>query len=576
MSNNLGEQMNKNYHSDSVQVSTDLAQKKDSETSKPFQIEKGETDLAVIHEAAKLIGNSDSPELAITSILRIMSEILGLNRGRVLLPSRANDSLKIRYSYGLQTEERLRGVYGFDDGITGKVMKTGLQAVIQNIDEEPDFLYRAVDRKTLPQDVVSFLAVPIFDGSIPIGVLGVHRLRKRTRSFDADLVVLRIMATFVAQIIKINNLIDQRTEQLKQENKELKCALDHQQSDHGILGESHAIREALKQVFMVAETPVTVFLTGESGTGKERFSQVLHLNSPRRDKPFLAINCGAIPEQLLESELFGHERGAFTGATSLKKGKIELANGGTLFLDEIGDLNLELQTKLLRVLENKVIQRVGGVNDIPIDVRIITATHKNLQEAVNMGTFRLDLFYRLNVFPINLPPLRDREGDTRILARHFLLSANREYQRNTVFCNGVLERLESYNWPGNIRQLENVIKRAVLITQDGNIQPHNIEAILSQESIIKHHMNTKQLELNPLAHAHALPSNFNESFPSQGNYSSDLHNTGRPYNRVRMEDSDKIIAALEQTGGNKTRAATLLGMTARQFRYRLEKLNISP
>ena len=374
-------------------------------------------DLAVIHEAAKLIGSAESPTTAITSILRLISQMLGLNRGRVLLPSVTNDKLTIRYSYGLLDEEQLRGVYSLNDGITGKVMQSGRQAVIQNIDDEPDFLYRAVSRSTLPKDVVSFLAVPIFDGNVAIGVLGVHRLRKRIRSFNADLVVLKIISTFIAQIIKVSNLIDEKTQRLRLENDELKGALSNITSDHGILGESQSIRDALKQILMVSETPVTVLLTGESGTGKERFSQVLHLNSPRKDKPFLAINCGAIPEHLLESELFGYEKGAFTGANQQKKGKFELANNGTLFLDEIGDLSLELQTKLLRVLENRVIQRVGGLRDIPIDVRIVTATHKNLQNEVNNGNFRLDLFYRLNVFQ----EFTKTEGDIRILSRHFYL-----------------------------------------------------------------------------------------------------------------------------------------------------------
>jgi len=522
-------------------------------------------DLAVIHEAAKLIGSAESPKVAITSILRLISQMLGLNRGRVLLPSVTNDKLTIRYSYGLLDEEQLRGVYSLNDGITGKVMQSGRQAVIQNIDDEPDFLYRAVSRSTLPKDVVSFLAVPIFDGKIAIGVLGVHRLRKRRRSFNADLIVLKIISTFIAQIIKVSNLIDEKTQRLRLENDELKDALNNITSDHGILGESQSIREALKQILMVSETPVTVLLTGESGTGKERFSQVLHLNSPRKDKPFLAINCGAIPEQLLESELFGYEKGAFTGANQQKKGKFELANNGTLFLDEIGDLSLELQTKLLRVLENRVIQRVGGLRDIPIDVRIVTATHKNLQNEVNNGNFRLDLFYRLNVFPINLPPLKDREGDIRILSRHFLLNANREYLKNTVLSKGVLERLESFSWPGNIRQLENVIKRAVLIAQDGNITSSSIELILGQESLISKKTHTKLTE-SP------KPLNI-PSYPlAEDPPGSTL--TGRPYTKVKTEDTEKIIEALAKAGGNKTRAAALLGMTPRQFRYRMEKLQI--
>jgi transcriptional regulator, NifA subfamily, Fis family len=534
--------------------------------------DRGAADLTVLHEAAKLIGHSGTPEIAITGTLRLMSQMLGLNRGRVLLPSTADGLLRIRYSYGLTEAERKRGLYSFEEGITGKVMQSGQQVVVQDVDQEPGFLFRAVDRATLPEGVVSYLAVPIMDGNLTVGVLAAHRLRMRPRAINADLVILRILATFIAQIIKINGLIDERTSHLREENQELKEALEQQQNNYGILGESAAVRDALLQITRVADTPVTVLLTGESGTGKERFSQILHLNSKRRDQPFLAINCAAIPEQLLESELFGHEKGAFTGATSSKQGKIELANGGTLFLDEIGDLNMELQSKLLRVLESQVIQRVGGIRDIPVDVRIVTATHKNLQEAVNRGTFRLDLFYRLNVFPIHLPPLRERTGDVRILARHFLLNANREYGRYTLFGKGVMERLESYNWPGNIRQLENVIKRAVLIALDGNITIGDIESILRQESVINSHLEAGQSAL-----AQPSPLQPPESAATIVPISSagSIQSSARPYSWVREGEEQTLLEALQQTGGNKTRAAALLGMTARQFRYRLEKLSLT-
>lgn len=534
-----------------------------------------ESDLTVLHEAAKLIGHSDTPEIAITGTLRLMSQMLGLNRGRVLLPSATNDTLHIRYSYGLTEDERQRGVYRLDEGVTGRVMSRGQLAVIQNIDEESSYLYRAVDRTTLPEGVVAYLAVPIMDGKVPIGVLATHRLRMRPRPINADLVVLRILATFIAQIIKINNLIDERTTHLKKENQELKDALQNNSGAYGILGESPAIRSALRQVTQVADTPVTVMLTGESGTGKERFSQILHLNSARKDQPFLAINCAAIPEQLIESELFGHERGAFTGASAAKQGKLELANGGTLFLDEIGDLNLELQSKLLRVLEGQVIQRVGGVKDIPVDVRIIAATHKNLQDAVNQGRFRLDLFYRLNVFPINLPPLRERAGDVRILARHFLLSANHEYRRHTVFGTGVMERLESYNWPGNIRQLENVIKRAVLIALNGIISTSEIETILRQESAINNHLEAGQANTPEDQLTSALPSQSNNFAGTPHSALFSPHSPSRPYSWVREDEAEAILEALNHTGGNKTRAAALLNMTPRQFRYRMEKLDIT-
>jgi Nif-specific regulatory protein len=535
--------------------------------------DRGAADLTVLHEAAKLIGHSGSPEIAITGTLRLMSQMLGLNRGRVLLPSTADGLLRIRYSYGLTDTERKRGLYSFEEGITGKVMQSGQQVVVQDVDQEPGFLFRAVDRATLPEGIVSYLAVPIMDGNLTVGVLAAHRLRMRPRAINADLVILRILATFIAQIIKINGLIDERTSHLREENQELKEALEQQQNNYGILGESAAVRDALLQITRVADTPVTVLLTGESGTGKERFSQILHLNSKRRDQPFLAINCAAIPEQLLESELFGHEKGAFTGATASKQGKIELANGGTLFLDEIGDLNMELQSKLLRVLESQVIQRVGGIRDIPVDVRIITATHKNLQEAVNQGTFRLDLFYRLNVFPIHLPPLRQRTGDVRILARHFLLNANREYGRYTLFGKGVMERLESYNWPGNIRQLENVIKRAVLIALNGNISIGDIESILRQESVINNHLEAGQ-SAAPQGAPASLPQ-LNAAVIQPVSPAGTLSSSSRPYSWVREDEEQSLLEALQQTGGNKTRAAALLGMTARQFRYRLEKLALT-
>lgn len=533
-----------------------------------------DSDLTVINAAAKLIGQSTTPEVAIGGILRLISQMLGLNRGRVLQPVPPHDKMCIRYSYGLTAAERSRGTYQFGEGITGRVMTTGREVVVQNVDDDPDFLFRAVERKTLPKGVVSFLAVPIMDDNAVIGVLGTHRLRMRQRSFSADLTVLRIMATFVAQILRINQLFNERTEYLHRENLELKGALESQQADHGILGDSLAIRSALGQVRQVADTPVTVLLTGESGTGKERFSQILHLNSQRQDKSFLAINCAAIPEQLLESELFGHERGAFTGANATKQGKVELANGGTLFLDEIGDLSLELQSKLLRILESKVVQRVGGVKDIPVDVRIIAATHKNLQEAVNRGDFRLDLFYRLNVFPIHLPPLRERAGDVRILTRHFLMMANRDYQRHGVLGVGVMERLESFSWPGNIRQLENVIKRAVLKADQGSISVRAIESILHQESLISEHTEAGQPSTQHLAFG-SMASGFSDAFndvPRGAFVPSPQPLSGRPYSWVREDELGALEDALKRAKGNKTRAAALLGMTARQFRYRLAKL----
>jgi len=520
----------------------------------------GNADVIVIEQAAKLIAHSTEPDYAIQNILRLLSQMLGLNRGRVLLADEQTGNLAIRYAYGLTNEEKGRGVYRINEGVSGRVLRTGQTALIQNIDDEPFYLGRAVYRTSLPQETVSYIALPLLHEDKPIAVLAVHRIRNRQRSFDKDLSTLRIIATFIVQILMVNRLISERTAELIHENQYLKNALDSRGSSYGILGESTSLQVALLQAQRVANTQVSVLLTGESGTGKEKFARMLHLSSRRKDEPFVAINCAAIPQDLIESELFGHEKGSFTGAISSKKGKIEMAHGGSLFLDEVGDLNFDLQAKLLRVLQEQVIQRVGGTREMSVDVRIIAATHRNLQQAVNEGRFRMDLYYRLNVFPIHLPPLRERITDIRILARHFINIANHEYNRNVILNNDVITQLEHYSWPGNIRQLENVIKRAVLMCPNHSIAAGDINTILNEEAQIT--MGQGAIQALPLQDSAVLPE------------TQRVDSTLRPYAWVREDESEQIIAALRQSRGNKTRAAMSLGLTPRQLRYRLNKLDL--
>jgi Nif-specific regulatory protein len=526
-----------------------------------------ESELLVVQEAARLITKSTDPKPAIQGILRLLSELLGLNRGRVLLPDLDSGDLGIQYAYGLTREERARGRYMIGEGITGKVYQTGQVALIQNIDEEPTYLARAVDRTTLPDEAVAFIAVPIVIEEFPAGVLGVHRLRQRERPFQRDVALLQVLATFIGQVLRVNELIAERTAHLVSENKLLKNKLESKGARYGIMGQSPALQHAIQQALQVARTGTTVLLLGESGTGKERFARMQHLASDRAEGPFVSINCAAIPATLIESELFGHEKGAFTGATAMKRGKIELASNGTLFLDEIGDLDLELQAKLLKVLEHKTIQRVGGSKDIPVDVRILAATHKNLQEAVNDNRFRLDLFYRLNIFPIRLPPLRAREGDVPILSRHFLHAANQEYGRNTVFGPGAIEVLDGYPWPGNIRQLENLVKRAVLMAADATITRDLVKKILVDED------GVNAPDLSTTTHHHAMPDPQHAASPMPAPDNA-VADGMRPYARVRADESQRIIEAVQRHHGNKTRAAIGLGMTPRQLRYRIKKLQI--
>jgi Nif-specific regulatory protein len=520
-----------------------------------------ESELLVLQEAARLVTRSTDPTPAIQGILRLMSELLGLNRGRVLLPRDDNGVLSIEYAYGLSPSERERGCYSIGEGVTGRVFQTGQLALIPDIDDEPAYLARAVDRTTLPNEAVAYMAVPIVLEEHPIGVLAVHRLRKRERAFRRDLTLLQVVATLVGQVLQVKALVEDQTAQLESENRLLRSRIEGEGARFGILGESPALQQAVQQALQVAKTGTTVLLLGESGTGKERFARMQHLAGACSQGPFVSVNCAAIPVSLIESELFGHERGAFTGATAAKKGKIELADGGTLFLDEIGDLELELQAKLLRVLESRTIQRVGSARDIPVDVRIVAATHKNLQEAVNANRFRLDLFYRLNVFPIRLPPLRARHADVSILAQHFLKAANAEYGKSVEFGLGSLELLERYPWPGNIRQLENLVKRAVLLTPGPAIGRKLIADILAEEGGVS----------SP-GPAGAMPTVAEPAVLAAPG--GQVHDNMRPYAKVRQDEVGQIVQALRLHQGNKTRAAISLGLTPRQLRYRMVKLDI--
>ncbi|BBP43759.1 sigma-54 interaction domain-containing protein [Thiosulfativibrio zosterae] len=569
-----------------------------------------QTEYLVIKEAAEEIENAYQPEKAIHTILSLISRQIGLNRGRVLLQEANTGFLKAAYAYGLTQNEIAKSRFAIKEGISGKVMHTGTPIIVPDIDQETDYLCRTVDRSTLPQETVSFLATPIIRNGTVVGVLAVNRLRKSTRSLDKDLSLLKLIAVFISEILAVHNMLERQTQILKEENEQLKALTTSQGSQYGIIGESSSLMNALNQVSRAANAAVTVLLKGESGTGKEKFSRMLHLSSRRQDGPFIAINCAAIPKDLLESELFGHEKGSFTGAGKTKQGQMELANQGTLFLDEIADLDLSLQAKLLRVLEDKSVTRVGGVKPIPVDVRIIVASHKDLNEAVNLGKFRLDLFYRLNVFPIELPPLRDRAGDIRLLARHFLNQANQEYQLSTIFDVGAMEFLEHYDWPGNIRQLENVIKRAVLMAdQHRLIKAPLIQSIISDEKAINlggKASSNRQAEKTP-ATPQGWPMQQNP-FPNtnmapqsptlgqgqfanyEGGYNPALNSaqpfqqpnpfgqTGyfekRDYWKVSDAEVETLKQALEMARGNKTRAALMLNMTPRQFSYRLKKLEL--
>jgi Nif-specific regulatory protein len=509
-------------------------------------------ELLILREMSKLLGRSLDAAYAIRESLHLLSELVGLNRGRVLLPDPASGELRIRHAYGLAPAEIARGHFMPGEGVTGRAFQRGEPVIVQDIDAEPHYLARTVDRARLPQETVAYIALPFeIDGKVA-GVLAAHRLRRRDRALADDLQLLRIVASWIAQILRINQLVERRTAALESENRALKTALDHNVASYGIVGESASLKAALKQVEQVSQTDATLLLLGESGTGKELFARALHLASPRRDAPFVRVNCGAIPETLFESELFGHEKGAFTGAAERRLGRFEQADGGTIFLDEIGDLPLAMQVKLLRVLQERVIERVGGSREIRVNVRVVAATHQDLQQLVAAGRFRLDLFYRLNVIPVRLPSLRERPEDIPALVRFHLNQANQSYRRDVRLSPGALEVLTRHDWPGNVRELRNLIERMVLLAASDAVDRVDILRLFAQQGG----------DPAPLVPAKPPPP-----LPAGG--------AVRHYRPVRDDERESLMAALAQAGGNKSRAAQMLGLTQRQFGYRCTKLGIA-
>ncbi|MBX3609005.1 MAG: sigma 54-interacting transcriptional regulator [Hydrogenophaga sp.] len=508
-------------------------------------------ELLLMRQVMALVGRSLAPAEVFREMLHLMSELLGLNRGRLVLADEALPdgarTASIRHAYGLTQTEMRRGVYRWGEGITGRVLASGLPAIVQDVDAEPLFLFRAVHREQLPPQTVAFIALPITLRGATVGVLGCHRIRSRQRHLNDDLAVLRILATLAGQLLQLEQLVAEQTRQLQARNAALERALDSRSARYGLIGHSPPLLQALAELERVSQSQATVLLLGESGSGKELFARAVHLASPRRDQPFIKVNCAAIPESLFESELFGHERGAFTGAAGARAGWFEQAHGGTLFLDEIGELPLAMQSKLLRTLQEGTLVRLGSSRELKVDVRLVAATHRDLARDVQAGRFRQDLYYRLNVVPIRLPSLRERRDDVRALALHFVSRANQAHQRNVYLGADALALLESHDWPGNIRELGNLIERVVLLADDTLVDAATLRRFMPE-------------------HERALPA------PTPA--STDAGVLVRDYQSAQSHSALVLQEALQRHQGNQTRAAQSLGLTLRQFSYRLRKAGL--
>ncbi len=536
-------------------------------------------ELLLMSEVMRLVGKSLAPQIVLREMLHLMSELLGLNRGRIVLADFVGDialegladrnsmprnwaeppASRIRYAYGLTHAEIGRGQYGPAEGITGRVLATAQPIIVQDIDAEPQFLGRSVSRAQLPQEIVAFIALPIEVNREVIGVLACHRIRSRDRQLSDDVAVLKILTTLAGQLLQLQALVSEKTRALRAKNQLLTRALETAAVRYGIIGTSPALLQALSELERVSEASASVLLLGESGTGKELFARAVHLASQRRDQPFIKVNCAAIPDTLFESELFGYERGAFTGAQVARAGWFEQANRGTIFLDEIGEMPLAMQTKLLRTLQEGTIVRLGGKREIKASVRLVAATNRDLASDVERGLFRRDLFYRLNVIPIRLPSLRERSEDIRELALHFLNRVNQGNQRNVSLSPEALALLEQHPWPGNIRELGNVIERLVLLTDSAMVQRKEMLQFLPTAGTISASTQSAHVQSKkPAAH---------QTQPSPAAWVRD-------YQSAQSHSAEQLQQALQTHGGNQSRAAQAMGLTARQFGYRMRKLGL--
>jgi len=498
-------------------------------------------ELTVLYEISQVIGSTLNCHEVFSDILGIFHSHLGMNRGTITLLDSLTGELKIKAAHGMTEEEVRRGKYLVGEGITGKVVETGEPAFVPQIGKEPLFLNRTRSRDPVKKSDISFICVPIKMGSSIYGTLSVDRLFNEDIAFEEDVRLLSIVASVIAQGLKIQQMIQDEKEQLLNENITLKEKLKERYSFYNIVGTSNRMTEVFQMIERIAQTEVTVLIRGESGTGKELVANAIHFNSSRAARPFLKLNCAALPETLIESELFGHEKGAFTGATEQRMGRFERANGGTLFLDEIGTLSLTAQAKLLRVLQEWEFERIGGHRTFRVDIRVIAATSKDLERSIEEGTFREDLYYRLNVFPIFMPPLRERKTDVLLLADCFIEKFNQKHKKDVRrISTPAIDMLMQYHWPGNVRELENCIERAVLLCIDRVIHRYHLPPTLQTGD---------QSGTIPLL-------SFEQAMES---YEKEL-----------------VIDALKNSGGNMAEAARLLKTTERIVSYSIKKLRIDP
>jgi Nif-specific regulatory protein len=524
--------------------------------------------ISLLAEVSRTVNNEEDFGKLLRLVLFILSEHMNMLRGMVSILNRDSGDIVINESFGLTETESRRGRYRIGEGIIGKVVKSGKPAIVPRIDEEPLFLDRTGSRSKERKEELCFICVPIKTGTEVIGTLSAdrrigvgddHQPARKRRAEDARqdtlqyyVDLLSIIASMISQAVRSKQLDAEAKSGTGNPRPRQASPSSPAESDgtadeafaesvrpDNIIGSSKPILGLFRMIDKISRTSATALILGESGVGKELVANAIHFKSLRSEKPFIKFNCAALPESIVESELFGHERGAFTGALAQRKGRFELADGGTIFLDEVGELSLTVQAKLLRIIQEKEFERLGGTRTIRTDVRIIAATNRDLEAQIRDGAFREDLFYRLNIFPITVPALRERKTDIMLLADYFVEKFNARNRKGIRrISTTAIDMLVRYHWPGNVRELQNCIERAVILSEDNVI------------------------------HGYHLPPSLQTAESSGTPYVGSLQQ------KLDAIENEMIIEALKRTKGNMSRAASQLGLSDRIMGLRMKKFDI--
>jgi len=503
-----------------------------------------EREVAAMSRISQIICHSETIEKTFSDVLAVLHDVAGMQHGLVSITDSEYSSVQVTaiHSDSAEVSKASRNLrYRSGEGIIGRILSHGNPIVLGRISSEPNFL----DRLALYDFDLPFIGVPIENSSgETIGVLAAQPDGPADDLLSERARFLETVAHLLSQTVRLMINVE-RGEELASERDELRREVRGKFGfENMVIGHTSSMRRVFDQARRVAKWDSTVLILGESGTGKELIASAIHYNSPRARQPFVRLNCAALPETLLESELFGHEKGAFTGAVKQRKGRFEQADGGTLFLDEIGEISPMFQAKLLRILQEGEFERVGGSQTIKVDLRIVAATNRNLELEVEKDKFREDLYYRLNVMTILIPPLRERRADIPELAQFLLEKLESRQGRELTLTNSAVRALMNYNWPGNVRELENCLERASIMSEDGTVDSDVISLTGLNEEIRPNTNTTPEMP----------PADLNDE---------------------SMDERERVIAALEQAGWVQAKAARLLGMTPRQIAYRIQTLNIN-